>query len=313
MALADEKAEYDTFLRSLLVVKNGYLVYEKYFGGGQQGQSTEVWSVTKSFTSALVGIAIDEGYIEDVDDLMVDYMPQYPEFQDVTIRHVLTHTTGLEWTEQGDEFVAWIESDDWIGNAVRRERLSRPGQVFLYSSGNSHFLSGLIKSATGKTPGEYAREHIFDPLGIAFDRLTKINSHPTWDDFMVRRSGTWKQDSKGLEVGAFGLHLTAREMAKFGYLFLNKGKWGNKTILSERWIEESTRDHVLRSDNFGFGFQWVVSERGGQLAFNADGWGGQIICVIPALDMVVVIKSDSENPGVHPYYAILASVIEAAA
>lgn len=312
MALAAQLAADDPFFRSLLVVKNGYLVFEEYYNGGRREQSTEVWSVTKSFTSALVGIAIDEGHIENVDDLMVEYLPEYRAFEDITIRHVLTHTTGLEWTEEGDEFVGWIESEDWIGNAVRRERLARPGQVLLYSSGNSHFLSGLIKAATGKTPGEYAYEHIFDPLGIAFKRLETVSSHPSWDDFLIRTPRTWKQDSNGLEVGAFGLHLTAREMAKFGFLFLNKGSWDHKTILSEQWVEDSTRDHVLRTSNFGFGFQWVVSERGGQLAFNGDGWGGQIICVIPAIDTVVVIKSDAENPGSHAYYEILDLVIVAA-
>jgi len=311
MALARQLAIDDTYLRSLLVIKDGYLVFEEYFNGGRPEQSTEVWSVTKSFTSALVGIAIDKGQVEDVDDLMLEYLPNYLEFGDMTIRHVLTHTTGLEWTEEGDEFVGWVESEDWIENAVRRERLSVPGEVLHYSSGNSHFLSGLIKAATGKTPGEYAREHIFDPLGIAFEKQKAGSNRRSWDDFLVRTPRTWKQDSKGLEVGAFGLHLTAREMAKFGYLFLNKGRWDNKTILSEKWVEESTRDHVLRTGNFGFGFQWVVSERGGQIAFNADGWGGQIICVIPGLDMVVVMKSDSESPGGHPYYQILARVIEA--
>ena len=107
-ALAQQLANNNSYVRSLLVVKNGYLVFEEYFNGGEPEQSTEVWSVTKSFTSALVGIAIDEGHIESVDDLMVQYLPDYPEFEDVTIRHVLTHTTGLEWTEEGDEFVGWI-------------------------------------------------------------------------------------------------------------------------------------------------------------------------------------------------------------
>ena len=88
---------------------------------------------------------------------------------------------------------------------------------------------------------------------------------------------TWKLDSKGLEVGAFGLSLTAREMAMFGFLYLNKGNWNGREIVPESWVEESTRDHFLRDENFGFGYHLVVSRRGGQLAFNADGWGGQII------------------------------------
>jgi len=116
----------------------------------------------------------------------------------------------------------------------------------------------------------------------------------------------------GIEVGAFGLSLTARDMAKFGYLYLNRGRWDDEQLVPEHWGEESTRDHILRNSNFGFGYHWVVARRGGHLAFNADGWGGQIICVVPSLDMVVVIKSDAERPGDHAYYDILARVIEAA-
>ena len=100
-------------------------------------------------------------------------------------------------------------------------------------------------------------------------------------------------------------------MARFGYLYLNKGQWAGESIVSENWVIESTRDHVRRDENFGFGYHWVVSRRGGQLAFNADGWGGQIICVIPSLDMVIVLKSEAENPGAHGYYELLDALIEA--
>jgi CubicO group peptidase (beta-lactamase class C family) len=312
MAEVDRLAQGDPLIRALLVVRDGYLVYENYFHGGSAGQSTEVWSVTKSLVSALIGIAIDKGHIGSIDDLMVNYLPAYPEFRDLTIRHVLTHTTGLEWTEEGDDFVGWIESDDWVSNAIRRQRLHNPGETLLYSSGNSHFLAALLATSTGMPVGEYANENIFNPLGIDFRRQDPDSRAREWEDFLVRTPGTWKLDSQGIEVGAFGLSLTAREMAKFGYLFLNKGRWQDEDLIAEDWVEESTRDHVLRSENFGFGYHWVVSRRGGHLAFNADGWGGQIICVIPDLDMVVVIKSESESPASHPYYDLLEDVIEAA-
>ena len=182
--------------------------------------------------------------------------------------------------------------------------------MFLYSSGNSHFLSALILSATGVTPGEYALANIFEPLGIRFAPMSEPPSNVSWDGFLVRTPHSWKQDSNGIELGAFGLSLTARDMARFGYLFLNKGRWDGITLVNKGWVIESTRDHVRRSDNFGFGYHWVVSRRGGHLAFNADGWGGQIICVVPSLDMVVVIKSEAERPGTHDYYEILGALIE---
>ena len=306
-----QQARDDELFRALLVVRHGRLVVEEYFNGGAREQSTDVWSVTKSFISALIGIAIEQGHIESLDDRMVDYLPEYPEFGDLTIRHVLTHTTGLEWTEEGDDFVGWIASDDWIGNAVRRERLHEPGTTLLYSSSNSHFLSALITSATGMTPGTYADKHLFSPLGISFEPRPAHNRVDAWEDFLVRTPNTWKLDAAGIEVGAFGLSLTAQDMAKFGYFYLNKGRWDDEQLVPERWVEESTRDHVRRRPNFGFGYHWVVARRGGHAAFNADGWGGQIICVVPSLDMVVVIKSDAESPGSHAYYDILARVIEA--
>ena len=312
LANALHRAEEDDFFRALLVVRHGRLVVEEYFNGGARDQSTEVWSVTKSFISALIGIAIEQGHIEGLDDRMVDYLPDYSEFGELTIRHVLTHTTGLEWTEEGDDFVGWIASDDWIRNAAAREPLHAPGTTLLYSSGNSHFLSALITVATGMQPGIYADRYLFSPLGIPFERRASDDRVAAWDDLLVRTPNTWKLDASGIEVGAFGLSLTAREMAKFGYLYLNKGRWGDRQLIPEKWVEESTRDKVLRSSNFGFGYHWVVARRGGHLAFNADGWGGQIICVIPSLDMVVVIKSDAESPGSHAYYDILAQIIEAA-
>jgi CubicO group peptidase (beta-lactamase class C family) len=312
LADALQRARDDEFFRALLVVRGGELVVEEYFNGGASDQSTEVWSVTKSFISALIGIAIKQGYIESLDDRMVDYLPDYPEFANLTIRHILSHTTGLEWTEEGDDFVGWIASDDWIRNAAGRNRLHEPGTTLLYSSGNSHFLSALIAAATGTPTGTYADKHLFSPLGISFERRPADNRVAAWEDFLVRTPHTWKLDARGIEVGAFGLSLTARDMTKFGLLYLNKGRWGDAQLVPEEWIEESTRDHVLRNSNFGFGYHWVVARRGGHLAFNADGWGGQIICVVPSLDMVVVIKSDAERPGSHAYYDILASVIEAA-
>jgi len=313
LADAVRQARDDEFFRALVVVRHGQLVVEEYFNGGAREQSTEVWSVTKSFISALIGIAIEQGHIDSLDNHMVDYLPDYPEFGDLTIRQVLTHTTGLEWTEEGDDFVGWIESDDWIGNAAGREQLHEPGTTLLYSSGNSHFLSALISAATGMPVGAYADKYLFSPVGIRFERRSADDRVDAWEDFLIRTPHTWKLDAVGIEVGAFGLSLTAREMTRFGYLYLNRGRWGDRQLMPEQWVEESTRDHILRRSNFGFGYHWVVSRRGGRLAFNADGWGGQIICVVPSLDMVVVIKSEAESPGSHAYYDILARVIEAAA
>ena len=159
---ADDMAKNDPSFLSLLIVKDGFVVFENYYNGSSADHSAEVWSVTKSFTSALIGIAIEKGHIKSVNDRMIRYLPHYPQFNELTIKHVLTHTTGLNWNEQSMEW--WIKSEDWIAAVLGAGQESRPGEKLLYSSGNSHLLSALLKETTGKTPGEYAREHLFKPL-----------------------------------------------------------------------------------------------------------------------------------------------------
>jgi len=310
MNYADSLAESDSSLRSLLIVKDGYIVFEKYYNSGGSNKSTEVWSVTKSFTSALVGIAIDQGYIDSHEELMIEYMPEYPAFNNISISHVLTHTTGLNWDESNQQ--SWILSEDWTEEALNRGFFTTPGKTLLYSSANSHFLSKLIKNATARSPGEFAYKNLFIPLGIKYSPSIRYKRYSDWQELHSPLPHSWRQDNNGLEIGAFGLHLTAREMAKFGFLYLNKGIWQGKNIISEDWVEKSTRDYAHRSDNFGFGFHWVITKRDNQACFEADGWGGQMISIIPALDMIVVIKCDEINPQNNESYNILNSVIKAA-
>lgn len=307
--IADSLANSDDALRCLLVVKDGFIVFEKYYNEGGIDKSTEVWSVTKSFTSALIGIAIDQGYIQSPDKLMTEYLTEYPAFNDISISDVLTHTTGLNWDEGNQQ--SWIQSEDWIKEALSRGFFTSPGRTLLYSSANSHFLSKLIKNATGKTPGEYALDNLFNPLGIKFFPSNRQEIYSDWQELHSPIPNSWRQDNNGLEIGAYGLHLTAREMAKFGFLYLNKGIWQGKTIISESWVEKSTKDYVHRSENFGFGYHWVITKRNNQVCFEADGWGGQMISVIPALDMIVVIKCDEINPSDNESYNILEIAIEA--
>ena len=143
MRLANEFAENDPLSRALLVIKDGFIVFENYYGDGGIDQSTNLWSVSKSFSSALVGILIDQKTISSTDHLMSELMPAYPEFNDITLHHVLTHTTGLSWAESGPLWVDWIFSDDWVAAALARGQVKKPGKEFFYSSGNSHFLNFL--------------------------------------------------------------------------------------------------------------------------------------------------------------------------
>ena len=309
LAIANDIAKEDPFFRSLLVVRNGFLVFENYYHGGARDQKTEVWSVTKSFTSALVGIAIGEGHISGTGELIVDLLPNYPGFGQMTVENVLTHETGLVWDEGSQE--TWIQSSDWIAEALARGFVNEPGQVLLYSSANSHFLSALIKETTGVSTGAYAEERLFAPLGIEFVSAPRVDHYTSWQQLHEPIEGTWRLDNSGMEIGAFGLRLTGLEMAKFGFLYLNRGVWNGKTVVSEAWVRASTRDHVLRSETIGFGYHWMVVKRSGHIAFDADGWGGQSISVIPALDMVIVTKCDAVNPQGRNSYQVLGKILEA--
>ena len=297
---AHQFARNDELSRALLVIKNGYLVFEEYYGDGGVNQSTNLWSVTKSITSILVGKVMDDKFILSTDQLMKELMPEYPEFNDITLHHVLTQTTGLAWAEEGPLWVKWIFSDDWVAEALARGQVDDAGKQFKYSSGNSHFLSALIYHRTGITPGMFAKQHFFDPMGISFEPLSEPITYSRWEEYTMPLSQTWRQDPQGIECASFALYLTARDMAKFGFLYLNRGKWADQTLVSEQWVEASTKDQ--ETDIYGrysYGYQWWITKVGGYPAFLASGFGGQIIGLVPALDLVVVIKYEAENP-VHP-------------
>jgi len=298
--VADDFARNDPLTRCLLVVKDGCVVFEQYYGEEARDQSSNLWSVTKSFTSALVGILITRNLVTNVDQLMTAYLPRYPEFGEMSIRHVLTHTSGLSWTEEGEPWVNWVQSEDWIAAALARGREHAPGKVFKYSSANSQFLAGLIHAASGQTPGELAERDLFRPLGIPFNRSTEIVRYDGWDDYKAPLDHGWRQDPMGLETGGFCLYLTARDMAKFGFLFINRGAWDGRQILSPQWVEESTRDQVTNiHGRYSYGYHWWIAGVDNTPCFLASGLGGQIIGVVPSLDLVLVIKYEAENP-VHP-------------
>ncbi len=300
MDRANAFAENDPLAKALLVVKDGYLVYENYYGDGGRDASTNLWSVTKSFTSALVGFMMDDGVLTSTEAPMAELMPAYPEFGEITLQHVLTHTTGLKWDEEGPLWVEWIFSDDWVAHALDRGYERAPGSRFKYSSGNTHFLTALIHHKGGVNPGELAKERLFDPLGIPFEIINEPIVYQSWNDYLLPLPQSWRRDPQGIETASFGLYLTARDMAKFGYLYLNKGRWDNRQLLSQSWIETSTKDHERNIyGRYSYGYQWYLTKVDGEPAFLASGFGGQIIGVVPALDLVVVLKYEAENPR-HP-------------
>lgn len=297
---ADRFARNDPLARALLVVKDGYIVHERYYGNGGVEKSTNLWSVTKSFVSALVGMVQDQGLIRSTEQRMAELMPAYPAFGSITLQQVLTQTTGLAWEEGGRPWNQWVFSPDWVEAALARGQIRAPGERFFYSSANSQFLAALVRHLAGETPGRLAKRRLFDPLGIPFEPLSEPITYRTWKEYLLPLPQSWRQDPQGTEIAGFGLYLTARDMAKFGFLYLNRGRWDGRQIVSSDWVERSTRDQV--TDVYGrysHGYQWWITRLAGLPGFLASGWGGQIIGVVPSLDLVVVIKYDAEQPE-HP-------------
>jgi len=302
-------------IESVIMVRNGYIVLEEYPSPVyDQDRLHELYSVTKSFTSALVGIAIHRGFIEGIDQKVLDFFPERtvanldPRKHSMTLEHLLTMTAGLEWDEwtypymdsQGvsdprNTYIHMMLSADSVQFVLDRPMAYDPGTHWVYNSGASHLLSAIIEQASKYPALDFAREFLFGPLGISVV--------------------AWTQHSQGPYYGGHGLNLRPRDMAKFGYLYLNNGTWNGKQIVPAEWVAESTETQFLPSKNRGYGYQWWTLPRIG--VYDASGLFGQRIFVVPDHDMVVVFTaniregSNPENELLQDY--ILPAVKEEAA
>ncbi len=285
-------------IHSVLIVKDGVLVLDDYFPGPGYNRGYTVWdketlhsmhSVTKSFTSALIGIAIDQGQIGSVDDKISTYLPEYADVFDgserdsIRIKHLLSMTAGLywdEWTYPYDDIrnthVALAMSPDPVRYALELPIEAPPGEIFQYNSGMSITLGRIVHNASGLTTDSFAEQYLFGPLGI------------TDYDWYSYPDGTFQTGG--------GLWLRPRDMAKFGLLYLNGGRWGGEQVVSEGWVNDSAQQHA---PGVGYGFQWWLGYYGlgGQVieSFSARGRGGQYIFVLPELDLVVVFTGWNDN------------------
>ena len=166
-------------LHSLLVARHGQLIVERYFGGTCAQDAWDIKSVTKSMISALVGIALERGYIRSLDQPVLDFFPEYrdqvtdPRKQRITIRHLLTMSAGLEWEENGDITFRWLRSPDWVRFTLNSKLIADPGAKWNYSSALPHLLSAVLSKATGTNTLAFARHSLFDPIGAVVGRWGK--------------------------------------------------------------------------------------------------------------------------------------------
>ena len=297
-------------IHSVVIVKNGYLIGEFYDNNDNEKSLSNIYSVTKSFTSALIGIAIDKGHIKNEKETLGSVFSKNfvikndPKLKDIKIQHLLTMTSGLKTRDNHlsnySGVFALRNSKNWVNYILSLGTEKKPGEYYNYSNGGSHVLAAILTEITESPVAKYAESHLFSHIGI--------------------KNYKWAKDPQGINHGYSNLELSARDMAKLGILYLNKGRWGNKQIISSSWVEKSLKTHAYpnrgRFNPFrlypynGYGYQWWNSETAwkadlsyrkawgmGKNAikqpeyFLALGYEGQYIFILPHLKMVVVFKS----------------------
>jgi CubicO group peptidase (beta-lactamase class C family) len=302
---------YHSQVRSLLVVRHGYLVYEHYWQGFDQSDGHDVRSVTKSVVSALVGIALGEGKLKGLDqtvgELLARHLPKDadPRLARVTLQQLLTMTSGLAGDDPslgGDPSLmdSLYRSRDWVRHILGRRLATTPGTSFAYSNATSHLLSAIVADATGQSTLALARARLFGPLGIASAKAPApaVVAHPSQATLKAyqRARVAWPTDPQGYQLGFSGLKLPSRDLAKFGYLYLNGGRWDTTQVIPADYVAASTRPHSTPPPDVpaeSYGYQWWVTSQAGHSSFLAVGFGGQRIRVVPDLDLVVVVTTDA--------------------
>lgn len=263
-------------VNSILVVRNGYLVYESYPSPSyDENRTHHIYSCTKSFTSALVGMAIGQGYIDGVAAQVLDFFPDLTienldsRKQAITIRDLLTMTSGLDWYDSTD-YYHMERSSNWVKYVLDRPMAHDPGATWNYNTGGTHVLSVILNQTCPEGILAFAESQLFEPLGI-FDYL-------------------WVTDNRGIPIGGTALNLLPRDMAKFGYLYLKNGFWDGEQIISEAWVAESTTPFTVtefdQGHGSGYAYLWWTYTWDG--AYAARGSYEQYIIVVPALNMVIV-------------------------
>ena len=281
------------YIDSLLIVRNGYLVYESYPSQiYDENEWHHIYSCTKVFTSALIGIALEEGLIGSLDDHVLDYFPDR-DFenlnawkQSITIRNLLTMTSGIEWTDQVN-FYQMAGTSDWIQYILDQPMACQPGTVWNYNTGCSHLLAAILENVTALGTLDYAETKLFSPMNIT--------------------NYSWQTDPSGIPIGGTLLHVTPRDMAKFGYLYLHEGDWNGTQLIPSDWVDESTQASMSlefdQGHGSGYGYQWWTYRWFN--AYTARGSYEQYITVIPDIGMVVIATGNHD----YSYINLLANYI----
>ena len=279
----------------MVIVKDGEKVYENYYNGCTAESRIHVFSVTKSIVSILIGIAIDKGFIKSIDDKVLNYYPDYivkrgeKTLPEIRIKDILTMTVPYKY--KFNPYTKYFTSMDWVKFSL--DKMGGKGKIgeFRYAPIiGPDVLSGILVKATGQSVLEFAKENLFEPLDINIEKDITFHSKEEQMEFYKSTDmNGWVADPQGVNTAGWGLTISPVDMAKIGLLFLNRGKWNGKQIVSEKWVEESTTEHSRwEKMNLPYGYLWWIGEKGG---YAAMGDGGNIIYVNPDKNLVVAITS----------------------
>jgi CubicO group peptidase (beta-lactamase class C family) len=272
-------------LYGLLVVKNGHLIAEQYYHDGSVDQKARLQSVTKSVTSALVGIALDQGCLSSVDQKMLAFFPDVrdditdPRKEQITLRDMLQMRAGFPSEETDAALWEGLLSGHYLPLIEAFPLTADPDTTFQYSNLTSDWLGIIVDRECGAHLRPYAIEKLFSPMGV--------------------EAGEWGTDWEGHNNGCGDLHLRARDMAKFGQLYLNDGAFRGVQLLPANWVRDSLQtysqgawDNIGRFHDIGYGYQWWSATAGDHHVNFAWGHGGQLIVLVDELDMVIVTTAD---------------------
>ncbi|MFW9917968.1 MAG: serine hydrolase domain-containing protein [Candidatus Thorarchaeota archaeon] len=267
--LDNESALHPT---GVLVVRNGYIVLEEYLSTTLgENRTLDILSCTSSIISALVGIALDQDIL-GIDDPILEFFPDLEidnydaRKESITIEHLLTNTAGLSWEENTDPISMRVQ-DDWVQYVLDKTMIHEPGTFFEYNSGLAHILSAILENVTGMTTLEFAETMLFEPLGIT-----------EYD---------WGADPQGIYDGGGGLELSLRDIAKFGYLYLNNGSWDGAQIVPQSWIIQSSSSHINVNTIKDYGYLWWIYRGAG--IYNAVGFTARAVSIIPEYNIVAIV------------------------
>lgn len=277
-------ARQDGGISALIVARHNVVVAEEIFHAGIIDTTQNIYSVTKSVLSILTGIALENGLLESIDwkigPIIENLSEVYrPEHANLTIRHLLTMSCGLPWSEldaAATDYSKWASADNQVDYVLSLPFVHSPSETFTYNSGTSHLLSVILTQVSRKTTREFAAVNFFTLLGIS--------------------PGPWSTDKQGYYNGSSTLRLGPHSLLKIGLLFMNEGRYNGRQVVSKEWVSLSTRNHITTNNavpfGTGYGFLWWTGRHNGHDYYFANGWGGQFIVNVPDLELTIVAQSN---------------------